>query len=140
MMEVPCAMLELRDEDDAQKSKCRIITHDFGRVMALPTLPTRPLVFRTLVLPSVLRREGLDRILAMLMLPLPLFSLGVFGRAPAGAVFSRSLSSPKPKEVCVTEVCTTEVVLKARRCLSFIAGDRVGVEGGTPHPTRRRTV
>jgi hypothetical protein len=92
--------------------------------MALPKLPTRPLVFRTADLPSVLLREGLDRILPMLMLPLPLFSFGVFGRMPAGAVFSRSLSSPKPKEVCVTDVWTTDVVLKARRCLSLRVGER----------------
>src|SRR5689334_15438982 len=93
--------------------------------MELPTLPTRPLVLRTPDLMSVLRRVGLDRILPTLMLPLPLvlLSLGVFGR-PVGAVFSASLSSPKPNDVWVTEVCTTEVVLKARRCLSLCAGDR----------------
>lgn len=91
-------------------------------------LPTRPLVFRTPALPSVLRRTGLDRIFPTLILPfpLPLFSFGVLGRALAGAVFSTSLSSPYPKEVCVTEVWTTEVVLNARRCLSFATGDRAG--------------
>lgn len=119
-------MLELRKiKMENQKSKSRNVAHDFGREMALPTLPTRPLVFRTPLL-SVLRREGLERILLMLMLPFPLFSLGVFGRAPAGAVFSRSLSSPNPKEVCVTEVWMTDVVLKARRCLSLRVGDRAG--------------
>jgi hypothetical protein len=90
-------------------------------------LPTRPLVFRTPDLLSVLRRAGLERILPILILPLPLFSFGVFGRLPTvGAMFSASLSSPKPNDVCVTEVCTTEVVLKARRCLSFAVGERVG--------------
>ena len=102
--------------------------YDFGRLMELPTLPTRPLVFRTPALPSVLRRTGLDLIFPTLMLPLPLplFSFGVFGRAPVGAVFSRSLSSPNPKEVCVTDVWITDVVLNARRCLSFVAGERAG--------------
>lgn len=76
------------------KLKSRNIAYALVREMALPTLPTRPLVFRTPDLPSVLRLEGLERTLVMLMLPLPLLSLGVFGRAPAGAVFSRSLSSP----------------------------------------------
>ena len=43
-----------------------------------PTLPTRPLVLRTLVLPSVLRRDGELR-LPMLMSPLPDLVEGVLG-------------------------------------------------------------
>lgn len=95
------------DDADGSEIKKRDINHDLERTRELPMLPTRPLVFRTPPLLSVLRRAGLDRILFMLMLPfpLPLFSLGVLGRPPtAGAVFSASLSSPKPNEVCVTDV------------------------------------
>ena len=44
-------------------------------------LPTRPLVLRTLVFPSVLRRFTEDRLpILKLPLPLPLLVFGVFGR------------------------------------------------------------
>ena len=43
-----------------------------------PALPTRPLVLRTLVLPSVLRRDGELR-LPMLISPLPDLVEGVLG-------------------------------------------------------------
>jgi hypothetical protein len=71
--------------------------HDFGRPEEPPTLPTLPLVLRTLVLPSVLFRFELDRTLPILR-PLPFLSLGVFGRplmgCGPGAVFSASLPLP----------------------------------------------
>jgi hypothetical protein len=71
--------------------------HDLGRPDELPTLPTLPLVLRTLVLPSVLCRFELDRTLPMLR-PLPFLSLGVLGRplmgCGPGAVFSASLPLP----------------------------------------------
>ena len=89
--------------------------------MELPTLPTLPLVLRTLVLPSVLLLGDRTLPTLMLPLPLPLLSFGVFGRPliVAGGAFSASLPSPKPKDVCVTEVWIMEVVLKARRVFSF---------------------
>jgi hypothetical protein len=137
MEEMPMMMMEVMlpirlaclNANDAENSNRKNVAHDLGRVIELPTLPTRPLVLRTLVLPSVLRRAGLDRIFPTLMLPCPLLllSLGVFGRPlTAGAVFSASLPSPKPNEVCVTDVWMTDVVLNARRVFSFAAGVRAG--------------
>lgn len=93
--------------------------------MVLPTLPTRPLVFRTPALLSVARRAGLPRTLVMLMLPFPLlsFPLGVFGRAPVGAAFSVSLSPVYFHTVDVIDVLVV-VMLIARLSLSaFDVGD-----------------
>lgn len=100
-------------------------------MVGLPTLPTLPLVFRTPVLPSVLRRVGLALVLPTLISPLPLLLFsraGVLGRDPAGAAFSTSLSALTGQDVVVTVShlsVMTEVVLNARRW-SFIRGDRDG--------------
>ena len=110
-----------------QKSETSPSVYDLGRIMELPTLPTLPLVFLTPLLLSVLRRDGLDRVLPTLIFPspLPLFSLpGVFGRAPVGAVFSASLSPPMFQDVFVTLMEVVVVQLIALRCFSFGLGDR----------------
>ena len=82
----------------------KYVVHGLGRDV-LPTLPTLPLVFRILVLPSVLFPRVPARTFPTLM-PLPTLAVGVFGRPliVAGAVFSVSLPSPKPYDVCVTDV------------------------------------
>lgn len=90
-----------------------------------PTLPTRPLVLRTLVLPSVLRRDGELR-LPMLRSPLPDLVegvLGLRGLAESSWIsvrrFSTSLSS-MPHFVVVVVVV---VQLTARRLPLRLTGD-----------------
>lgn len=105
------------------------ITHELfcARDTWVPTLPTRPLVLRTLVLPSVLRRMGDERLPTdKLPIPLPLFVLGVFGldglairsdigRSSSSTVpgrFSTSLSVGTSHLVVVVVVVVHETALR----------------------------
>ena len=110
-------------------SRCECLhIYCLGRVSgALPTLPTRPLVFLTPFLLSVLRRAGLDRVFPMLISPRPLPMLfsraGVFGRAPVMPLFSTSLSPPGTPHVVVVVIDVIVVQLTAR-LFSFEFGER----------------
>ena len=124
-----CHAMLFKREEQVKNTRDYVGFAPSVRDTELPTLPTRPLVFRTPFLVSALRRDGLARTLLTLMAPwpAPLFSReGVLGCEPAGAVFSASLS---PYDVVHVEVMVVLVVvmLTARRSRSFASGDRDAV-------------
>lgn len=90
-------------------------THEALCPRTVPTLPTRPLVLRTLVLPSVLRLLGDERFPTLKVpTPLPLFAEGVFGgllglvmpasSSPDAGRFSPSLVSEGASHLVVVVV------------------------------------